>query len=186
MRKPALILGTLLVMLVFVRSSYAQDKIEVFGGYSYVQAPIAVTGPLPPCGLGVCPSGVAFSNQSANGWEAAGVFKANRWLGVAADFGGNYRSIFLENFRQYTFLFGPQVSLPGRISPFAHALFGVAHQTGGATTATTFSSAIGGGMDLKLGRNFSVRIVQADALFTRYGGGMWTDPRISTGFVVRF
>jgi len=185
-RKPALILGAVLVLFIFVQPSSAQNKIEVFGGYSNVQAPVAGPGPLTPCEMGVCPPQFVFSGANANGWDATVAYKPKQWLGFAADFGGYYRSVFNNSVHLQTYLFGPQVSLPGRISPFAHALLGVAHQTVGDPGATAFSSAIGGGVDFKLNRFASVRIVQLDVLFTRFGGRTQAGPRFSAGLVLHF
>lgn len=186
MRKPALVLSTLLILFMFAQPSKTQDKIEIFGGYSNVQAPVAGPGPLTPCVMGVCPPQFVFSGANANGWDATLDYKPNRWLGVAADFGGYYRSAFNNSIHLQTYLFGPQLSLPGRISPFGHVLFGVAHQTVGDPGATAFASAIGGGVDVKLNRFASVRVIQLDVLLTRFGGLTQAGPRFSAGLVLRF
>jgi hypothetical protein len=186
MRKSEIIFIAMIALLMCVQSAEAQDKVEVFGGYSFDRAPVAGEGPLTPCVMGVCPPEVVFSARSANGWEITGTYNANKWLGVSADFGGFYTPTFFGNFHLQTYLFGPQVRLPGRFSPFAHALVGVASQAGGATSATTFSSAIGGGVDLRLNHFVSVRLVQLDALITRFGGVTQTEPRVSAGVVLHF
>jgi hypothetical protein len=108
---------------------------------------------------------------------------------VSADFGGYYGSRFFTSHTQ-TYLFGPQISLPGRISPFFHALAGVAMNTTNSlepfVRTTSFSSAIGGGVDLRLNHFASVRLAQFDYLMTRFDGSTQNEFRISTGIVLRF
>ena len=55
-----------------------------------------------------------------NGWEFSGQYKFLPFLGAVADFSGNYGTLHSANTREHTFLFGPQISLPGKVSPFAH------------------------------------------------------------------
>jgi opacity protein-like surface antigen len=76
------------------------------------------------------------------------------------------------NPKLFSFLAGPEVKLGNtgwRFAPFTHALFGIAHTTatfktsGSAVnlsqtlTETGFSMAVGGGLDVRLTRRFSVR-----------------------------
>lgn len=190
MRKTAILLGLFLTLFMLVQTSNAQDKIEVFGGYSFARAPIsgtpiAISAPI-PCPITGCPPTFGNFNVNSNGWEATGVFKPNKWLGVAADFSGYYGSKFGNNVHLQNYLFGPQISLPGRISPFVHVLFGVAHETAAASNATAFSSAIGGGVDLKLNRLASIRLVQVDYMLSRFGGLTQNEIRVSTGLVLHF
>ena len=190
MRKTAIFLGLLLTLFMLVQTSNAQDKIEVFGGYSFARAPIsgttlAISTPV-ACPIPGCPPTFGNFNVNSNGWEATGVFKPNKWLGVAADFSGYYGSAFGSSVHLQNYLFGPQVSLPGHISPFAHVLFGVAHETAAFSKGTAFSSAIGGGVDLKLNRLASIRLVQVDYLLTRFGGLTQNEIRVSTGLVLHF
>jgi hypothetical protein len=58
------------------------------------------------------------------------------------------------------YLFGPQIRLPGPASPFAHVLFGGAHETFGgnanlgisSASASAFAAAVGAGIDIKVAR----------------------------------
>ena len=70
-RKVYLLLGLALLISVSAR---AQDKVEVFGGYSYQRVD----------------SSPSF-NQ--NGWEIAGQYKLADFLGVVGDFDGHYGSV---------------------------------------------------------------------------------------------
>src|ERR1700735_844737 len=100
LRELALLFG---LILVFSFAAHAQDsdKVEVFGGYSYLR----------------------FDNSPSfnqNGWEISGQYKFAPWLGALADFSGDYG----HNTHTTYFLFGPQVSWPARVSPFGHVLIG--------------------------------------------------------------
>src|SRR5246500_6027148 len=105
-------MGLLLLGVLFVALQPAQaqdqDKVEVFGGYSYMRV-----RPSPDVNL--------------NGWEASGQYKFTDWLGGVADFDGHYGSLRGISTSTYTYLFGPQVSWPARVSPFGHLLLGGAH-----------------------------------------------------------
>jgi hypothetical protein len=52
-------------------SAHAQDKAELFGGFSYMR----------------------FHCSNLNGWEISGQYKVTDWLGGVADFDGHYGSI---------------------------------------------------------------------------------------------
>ncbi|MDD5543379.1 MAG: hypothetical protein PHX83_09405 [Acidobacteriia bacterium] len=163
----------LVAILVMPLSLLAQDypKAEIFGGYSFQH----VEG-----------------GTNLNGWNASLAGNLNNWLGVVADFGGYY-----GDFNDHTFMFGPQISYRGdeRFTPFFHALFGGAHDSGGlleAKGSTAFAMAIGGGIDYNASKNFAVRIIQVDYLMTRFNipGGSHpntqNNARVSVGIVGRF
>src|SRR6266542_1500962 len=91
--------------------AYAQEapKAEVFGGYSYLR--------FRP---GISVSGATFTSDTINlnGWNASLTGNFNRFLGITADFAGQYASPSLFSssvgsvgvrLSNYTFLFGPQV-----------------------------------------------------------------------------
>jgi opacity protein-like surface antigen len=167
MRKLCSLLGVL-VALSFASAVRAQDKVEVFGGYSYLR-------------LNNSPS-----HFNLNGWELAGTYKFNGWLGGVADFSGHYGSPFGANINQHNFLFGPQISLPAPVSPFVHALVGVADLGGPGASDHSFATALGGGMDIHSGFLLGYRLFQVDDVITHFGGRAQNDLRISTGIVLRF
>ena len=121
------------------------------------------------------------------------------WIGVVADFGGNYGSAQSApipsgssrvDAKLYTVLFGPRVSVSvGRFTPFVHGLFGVGHisasSSGFSTSDTSFAKDIGGGLDYKLIKGVAWR-VQGDGLFTHVFGVSQDNFRFSTGIVLRF
>ena len=149
-------------LMAFALSATAQKEFpsaEVFGGYQFTH--------LQP-------------SLDANGWNAAVSGNFNHWFGITADFSGAYKS----GGHIYTYMFGPSLtSRSGRVSAFGHALFGGA--TAGDSSA--FSTGLGGGIDVKAGPHFAVRLIQADWLLFPSGG--FTDRKnacVSAGIVLHF
>lgn len=182
----------------------AQDKVEIFGGYSYMHASVQVNQAncVEVCTL-VLPPPTQHTNL--NGWNFSGQYKFLPFLGAVADFNGTYGTLDGVGTREHTFLFGPQVSLPARVSPFAHALFGVAEESQdpirpppcpvGPIPCTVFSSlgadrsfatAVGGGIDVKLVPFVKLRLVQFDYVRTQLHGATQNQPRVSAGVVIHF
>jgi Outer membrane protein beta-barrel domain len=162
----------LLLALVCIASLSAQaqsfgDKLELYGGYSYMRFE---TSPA----------------VNMNGFDVAGQYKINNWLGAVADVGGEYGKVGGVSSSVYTYLVGPQVSWPSRLSPFAHLLFGGASFTGGGFASRGFSLALGAGIDTHLRGPLSWRIIQLDYLPTHLGGNSQSNDRVSTGIVLRF
>ena len=129
----------------------AQDypRTEIFGGYSYLHLDtqgISSSSLSALCGglIGTtCP--ITFKVRPGfNGWEAAGQFNFNRWLGVKADFSGHYGNLISATLTSappivplnfsgpdehvYDYLFGPVASHRARrYTVFAHSLLGGEH-----------------------------------------------------------
>jgi len=214
--------------------AFAQDetpKVQVFGGYSLLRLDHGgLTGPLLDVDLRQATNPFALKGYSLNGWNAEAQYNADRWLGVAADFGGSYGSPFtaatdrtlsgLPKETAYSFLAGPVISYrtKSKITPFGHALFGwertsldgstisgsvTSPVSVAATNYTDFTMALGGGVDYKITRHFSLRAGQLDWYHTSvnlnkfytsaFGGTLLqglrtnqTNYRFSAGAVVRF
>ena len=144
-------------------------KAEIFGGYS---------------------AKIQQGMDLANGWEGSVTGNVNRWLGVTADFSGYYRTDDGVSQRNYNYLFGPRLTYrTEKLSPFAQALFGVAHQrvgVGGTNVSdNAFATAIGGGLDYNLKKHVAVRLFQADYLLTRFGGSTQSNARVAFGVVLK-
>jgi len=98
--------------------------------------------------------------------------------------------------RLHTYLFGPQVRFPRRVSPFARLLFGAAHEANGVgnfgpeftrgASENSFATALGVGIDIKVLPFISVRPIQVDYLLTRFRSTMQNQPRVSAGVVLHF
>jgi hypothetical protein len=167
LRKLCLLLGFFFVISMSAQAQGIADKIQLFGGYSYMH-------------FGGPPSG------SLNGWEIAGQYKFTDWLGGVADFDGHYGSPSGPSNSTHTYLFGPEVSYPARISPFAHVLIGGAHSTIGGVSDTSFATAIGFGIDNRINDLISWRMIQGDYLITHVFGTTQNNARLSTGIVFHF
>jgi hypothetical protein len=154
-------------------SAQQAPRLEVFGGYSYVR---------------VSDSG---NSANTNGWEATAALNFNRFVGVAADFGGSYWKENSVNVNQTTFLAGPQVTFrQQRFDIYVHGLAGVAllgaDGFGQSASTTKLAAAFGGGLDLRASEHLSVRLMQADYLMTRFGNITQNDVRLSAGLVFHF
>jgi opacity protein-like surface antigen len=159
----------------------AQDKrLEVYTGYSYAR----FETPSP-------------DRSNLHGWNAAVQINASDWFGLVADFSGHYgqRQILPgvdRNINTYGAFFGPRVRLPGRVRPFAHALFGAARGSAGVfgstSSDTAFGMVAGGGIDADLtdGGGVAWRIVQADYLMNRFFDRNNNNFRLSSGLVFRW
>jgi hypothetical protein len=185
-----------LVFIVALQCN-AQDKIDLFAGYSYVRGSTEVrpTAPSTPCPPNCTPPSLRTQGSNLNSWGAAGVYKFNRVFGLAGDFGGQYGALNGSSVHLYSYLVGPQLSLPGRVSPFVHGLVGGAHESVGTFPNFAFSSlgsdsglafAVGGGIDMKATRLISMRLIQVDFLQTHLYGHVQNQPRISAGLVFHF
>lgn len=164
MRKLCMLLGLVFLVTLTAR---AQDKVELFGGYSYLR-------------LDSSPK------ANLNGWEISGQYKFSGWLGGVADFSGHYGSISGVSTSLHNFLFGPQISWHAPVSPFAHILLGGARSSIAGVSDTAFAVAIGAGIDTRVAPALYWRIIQGDYLATRFGGNTQNNVRVSTGVVFRF
>ncbi|MBZ5642107.1 MAG: hypothetical protein LAO19_05060 [Acidobacteriia bacterium] len=154
-----------LILLISI-SARAQDRVELFGGYSFEHY-------------------AGTPGRNLNGWEITGKYKLAPWAGIAADLDGQYGLPSQPQARTLHFLVGPQISFPGRISPYIHALGGFGHFQGNGGQ-TSFAAAVGGGVDWRIAPLLSWRMIQADDVVTRFFGGTQHSLRLSTGVVLRF
>ena len=145
-----------------------------------------------------------------HGWDASASLKLLPWVRAVADVGAGYGTVPVQfsspivgpttrvdvDTHMYTYLFGPRFSVSvGHVKPFAHALFGVAHQNvagnafigGGADQKdSAFALDLGGGIDVRLVKLIAWR-VQGDYLQTqRLFGVNQHNPRVTTGIVLQF
>jgi opacity protein-like surface antigen len=169
------------VILATAGSAVAQDfpKAEIFGGYQYIR--------VNPGG------GSAASNCQGGAGSVAG--NLNHWFGVVGDFGAckvtglpSGTSAHLVNY-----LFGPKLTYRsrGKLSPFAQVLFGGERISGSAsgfasTSDSSFAMAFGGGADYEMTNHVAIRLIQAEYLYTKFGGTHQNNARISAGIVYRW
>lgn len=178
------VLSGLIVILALTGSVLAQGKrAEVFLGYSNLQADRSFDS------LGNY-SGFqdTFKRNSAHGGEASITGFPVAWLGLTGDFSYHQKDdssstaagVNRYERRVFYFMGGPTLKIrnPTRVEPYVHALFGGAHLrekfaltptgTTGPPAATftvsdtKFALGLGGGLDVRLGDKFSLRIIQVD------------------------
>jgi len=131
-------------------------KIEIFLGYSWMNSGDIITG-------GKAPGKVlTFKlNDAKGGFLVDGSYFFKPWLGFTVDTGGHFGS----NYDADEILAGPTFRWPstGRMQPFAHFLIGWSRLApGNREQDDSLGLAIGGGLDFRVSRNFSLRIAQAD------------------------
>jgi opacity protein-like surface antigen len=179
------LLAFLSLLAVTVGAQESAPKVDIFAGYSYLQANPGVSG---------------VDSFHLHGGSASVAYNYNHWLSAVADFGGYNNGNILGTGASgtlSTYLFGPRVSYRHfrRITPFGQVLFGVGHTNssafGTAGSQNAFAMTVGGGVDYKLLDHFSIRPIQAEYLMTRFGVGTTgtqtqNNLRLSTGFVFRF
>jgi outer membrane protein OmpA-like peptidoglycan-associated protein len=144
-------------------------RMDISAGYNYVGANS------PPGGS---------DHFGLQGGYVSGSFNLWRWVSVAGEFTGEHASNIStlgQDLTLMTFTGGPRVMHTyGRFTPFGEALFGGAHAgnsyfpqgtTGSTTSATSFALSAGGGVDLNLSNQFSIRLARVDYLRTSFPNG---------------
>lgn len=174
--KKSLILLALVGICSFSTHAQGTPIVEVNGGYTFQRwysPPVAT----PPDSL------------DFNGFNVGIGYNVTRWLAGVADITGTYNTQSAtaqapeSKEHIYSYLFGPRIYPLGhhRLTPYFHALFGVASfhvETPAAViqmqqipafsqTDNNFSWAVGGGLDFSLGRHFAIRLGQFDYQQTR-------------------
>ena len=194
------------ILLLFGSAAYAQDnqKIEVFGEYSYLRFNPTLT---------------YLKNRSFNGGGGGVQYNFTKYLGIKGEFMGYGSTNFTipagtynipklspnpivlgapitTQGNMFTYQFGPVVRVPiSKVTPFGELLFGGSNSNAYGNqikaicnnfTCTTvginatgtqhpFTMAFGGGLDIKVSNNFSIRPIEIDWVVTRY-----TNPLTST------
>ena len=182
MRKLFLIVALMLVSSIAAQAQEKNPSTEIFGGYSYL--------------LGDDDDG----GVDLHGWNTSFNQNIVKWAGIKADFSGHYGDVTLlpgqrADLQAHLFLVGPQFTLRkyDRVTPFAHALFGVMRTdlnyfdpTGKITLRdSAFAMALGGGVDIKVIDSIAVRLFQTDYVLTRFNSDTQHNFRVSTGLVLR-
>ncbi|MFB3921579.1 MAG: outer membrane beta-barrel protein [Terriglobia bacterium] len=148
MKKPVLIS---LAALFFSTPTLAQEsypRVEVAGGYSLLVVDRA-------------------RRNMPKGWTAGVAVNFHRNFGIETNFAGHYGhlTVPLADESYYLFQGGPRVTLRlKRLTPWAHALFGVSQSriAGASVTKTDFAESFGGGLDVNIHKRVALRVVQAD------------------------
>ena len=120
-----------------------------------------------------------------NGGRSDLLFPLTRHFGIVTELNGTHTDSIPSlgsGLTMLTYMAGPRFSMSlhrgreaGRIVPFTQVLFGGVHATEGAfpsssalkSTANSFAMSAGGGLQVGLSRRISLRLIQADYLYTR-------------------
>lgn len=177
----------ILCVFLFLASAsavFAQGKrAEVFVGYSNLQADRSYDD------LGNLNSFAdSFKRNGLHGVEGSVTGFPVSWLGLTGDVSYHRKENMTSGagiasqYKREVFYFmaGPTLKIrnPSRVEPFARALFGGAHVRENYTLTTTtptgstavtidpsttkFAMGLGGGLDVRLGDKFSLRLIQVD------------------------
>ena len=159
----------ILLIFTFLSSLSAQaQSMGLFVGYSFEH-------------VGTDPS------RNFNGVEIGAQYKLAPWLSAVADLDGHYVFPNQSDGRTFHIMFGPEVGIPiRRYSVFVHALAGYASIHDNGLTGSSYSAALGGGLDRHIAPLLTWRMIQADDVITHYFGGVQHNIRLSTGVLLRF
>lgn len=163
---------------------------EFFGGYSFQKSEMRGY-------FRSTPIIYTFRGQymSLNGWVASATENRNRWFGATIDFSyhGKTPQVRGTTNRQriYSLMYGPRFShRTGRFTPFAHVLLGAARANvnvtpvGPRASDTSFAGAAGIGLDVNLGSNAAIRVLQADYFRAGLLGTRPNSYRASAGMIL--
>ncbi len=179
------------VVLLSGTATFAQNRFEVFGGYSYLRFNPTVFG---------------INSRSFNGGGGGATVYFLKAFGIKAEFMDYESTSFSKTFtstvvlpgvgripagtyagqgNMFTYLFGPVIRIPVPVvKPFGEILFGgsstngyvnlqKAIVAGGGTISVSpsqhpFTMAVGGGLDVSVGKHVSLRPVEVDYVLSRY------------------
>jgi hypothetical protein len=182
----ALIAGLVFASAGTAHSQYATARlpqVDLAGAYSFVQA-----------------NSANFRGRfNLNGGSVSVAFIVNDRFAAIADVGVyRFRELPMKtNSTMYTYLFGPRIlsRRSDRAGPFAQILVGGGRLNASSSTIkageNAFTIAIGGGLDVPFRSHYTIRVVEADYLLTRFANGsgasaMQNNFRVSSGLVYRF
>jgi hypothetical protein len=163
MKRLLLLLFTSLLFVIPVHAQSDYPKAEVYVGYSHFSFDINVNNPFD---TGDNPFIEQREGLHGVGFSVAGNLSRN--FGVVGDFSYHRKEfeVFGPNikFSTFNFLFGPRFTARGsRVEGFAHALVGgISRRVEDFDSDVDLALGAGGGVDVKLGRNFAIRAVQLD------------------------
>jgi hypothetical protein len=170
----ACFIGLLAASAMAAESGNNYPKAEFFGGYQYSHSSVSGTG------------------INANGFDFALNGNFNNYFGITADFGAGYTTQSGVSIHNYTYAFGPQLSLRANkaYTPFVHALIGgntLSAGYGGSTASGSgWAMLMGGGADFNFSQHIAFR-GGADWFMLRNNGlNMNKNVRMVTGVVFRY
>lgn len=198
MRKFILPLAVLFLAAIPAKAQDEYPTVEIFGGYSYLSVDV-----------GADFDDDDFDINNRESFHGVGVSVAgnvSKSFGIVGDFSYNRKGLgdiagFSANANITLFLFGPRFTARGdKVDGFVHALIGGARQRISVdvpgenvnVSETDLALGFGGGVDVKAGSNFAIRVFQIDYIPIRSedpftGDKQWAHNfRFQIGAVARF
>ncbi|PYT68079.1 MAG: hypothetical protein DMG39_22160 [Acidobacteria bacterium] len=178
MRNFMIVCGLVLLGAVSV-SAQENRGVEVSGSYQYVR---------------FNPGGGASGINCQGGSGSFGAYLTSR-AGVIGEFGACRVTGMPSgsSAHEMNYLFGPRMYFHsnGRVFPFVQTLLGAERLSAAATgvgslASNAFAWTAGGGADVTLTRHVSLRAIQVEYLYTRFGGASQNSMRVQSGIVWRF
>jgi hypothetical protein len=185
------------VFTLTLAASAQESSANLFTGYSFGRIEAAN-------GQG----GVGPGKIQTNGWNVAVSKQLFPALELVADVSGHYGTLSGDallgpretQIRSHTLLFGPQIGKSfGRVRPFIRGLVGVNHQNlddrvlapAGTSSSrfreTALAYGVGGGLDVRTGHRFSLRLLQVDYLNIDFShASSFDNLRFATGLIWHF
>jgi len=183
--------AVLALVLLASLVAVGQDKASVFGGWQYLS-------------VGTGGSGLDRIN-APKGFDFDLGVNLHKNVALVGDFSlsSKTESQTIEGItgsastRITNFLFGPRFQAStGKVTPFAEALFGVAHSSAKASATgigsvdlgseNDFAFAFGGGLDVNATKNVALRLGKLDYEIVKVDGGHLNNFRYATGIVFKF
>jgi len=163
--------------LASAQGFFKAPEVNIFAGYSLLR-------------LDTQPLGFSKTLNLNGGNLEVSLPNLYKGLGFAVDFSGHHS----PEAEQFHFLIGPQYRFEVKgLDFFAHGLVGKTRtrllELGTSQfqpSTLSYSVALGGGLDIPIGKRFSIRPIQADYLVSSEFGDKRHNVRYSTGVVVRF
>jgi opacity protein-like surface antigen len=165
------------LLLLAAGAAVAQDfpTVETAPAFMYIRTPVPGLAQDFNCAGGGGTIAYNFTSMLGIAADLGGckVFGLNNTLGIGTQVTGN----------EFTYLFGPRLTFrrSGPIHPFFELNFGGARisvnakncdsSSGGSCSlsANAFAMTVGGGLDIVLSKKISLRPVQAEYMYTRFG-----------------
>jgi Outer membrane protein beta-barrel domain len=164
-----------LIVAAFATFSFAQSTDDYKKGEFYV---------------GYSANAIDISDAAGNpvvlhGVNVSGVYNFSKYVGVKGDFSTHHK----QEFSLQNYLGGIQVKNNAkegsRVRPFAHALAGVVVASEGfRAVGGAFSMAVGGGIDVRVNKKVSVRVIQVD--YNPYFSDGYVSNNVRVGFGIVF
>ncbi len=160
------------ILLLLSSSALGQDddypKVEVFGGFSYLNADLG-------------------TRENFFGFQGSVSGNVKENIGIVIDVGGQYKSVLGIGISYYELSLGPRFMVRGeRVTAFVHALLGNRYIFVPGDIDSAFVLGFGGGMDVSASDSIGIRVFQFDYM-PNNSRSMWRhDVRFGSGIVYKW